>query len=202
MRVTPERCDSDSSLAWLRPTSTGSGRITASGAMCSPPCLMMAAMERSRCWFPPMRPVTPFMIMPTRCVLMALISDSCYQFVTCRGLRLRSGRERWRFDARPRQGAFQFLAPVGHVARRAVTVYHFERSIAQIGHLVKESGGDINRLTALHNQALAAQAHFPAALDDEINLFLGLIMPGHLAALGGQRHIADGEVPRLQGRRA
>src|SRR5688572_30694070 len=31
---------------------------------------MIALMERSRCWFVPMRPVTPFMIIPTLCVVM------------------------------------------------------------------------------------------------------------------------------------
>ena len=38
----------------------------------TPPCLMMATIERMRCWLVPMRPVTPFMMMPTLCVFMDL----------------------------------------------------------------------------------------------------------------------------------
>src|SRR4051812_31152372 len=32
---------------------------------------MIALIERSRCWFVPMRPVTPFMMMPIWCVVIA-----------------------------------------------------------------------------------------------------------------------------------
>ena len=31
----------------------------------TPPCCMMAYNDRRRCWFSPMRPVTPFMMTPT-----------------------------------------------------------------------------------------------------------------------------------------
>src|SRR5207237_566022 len=32
----------------------------------TPPCLRISRIERMRCWFMPMRPVTPCMMMPTR----------------------------------------------------------------------------------------------------------------------------------------
>ncbi len=35
-------------------------------ARATPPSLRMATMERTRCWFVPMRPVTPFITMPSR----------------------------------------------------------------------------------------------------------------------------------------
>ncbi len=42
--------------------------MTVPGPTLTPPCFRMAMMERSRCWLVPMRPVTPFMMMPTRWV--------------------------------------------------------------------------------------------------------------------------------------
>jgi hypothetical protein len=35
----------------------------------------MALIERSKCWFVPMRPVTPFMMMPSLCVVMGEAVD-------------------------------------------------------------------------------------------------------------------------------
>src|SRR3954454_1866245 len=55
------------SLASLRPTRMGSGMITSSSEILTPPCLMMATIERMRCWLVPMRPVTPFMMIPILC---------------------------------------------------------------------------------------------------------------------------------------
>jgi hypothetical protein len=44
--------------------------MTSESPSFTPPWSMMALTERSRCWFVPMRPVTPFMMMPTLCVVM------------------------------------------------------------------------------------------------------------------------------------
>ncbi len=65
---------SRSNLAGLRPTRIGSGMITSVSPIFKPPCWMMATMERMRCWFVPMRPVTPFMMMPILCMLMLMDS--------------------------------------------------------------------------------------------------------------------------------
>ncbi len=65
----PARAASASSFAALRPTSSGSGMIAVPSASRTPPCSRMATIDRSRCWFVPMRPVTPFMMMPIRGVL-------------------------------------------------------------------------------------------------------------------------------------
>src|SRR4051812_31584308 len=48
----------------------------------TPPCCMMARMDRIRCWFVPMRPVTPFMMMPMRLVSMVMVRG-CGFFVLC-----------------------------------------------------------------------------------------------------------------------
>ena len=39
--------------------------IVSLSLMRTPPCCRMARIDRRRCWFNPMRPVTPFMMMPT-----------------------------------------------------------------------------------------------------------------------------------------
>ena len=53
------------SFASLRPTSSGSGQIGRPSGPWTPPCSRIARIERTRCWFVPMRPVTPFMAIPT-----------------------------------------------------------------------------------------------------------------------------------------
>src|ERR1700683_2774162 len=65
--VTDVRAHSSLSLDSLRPTRIGSGMMTSFALTRTPPCLMMASIERIRCWLVPMRPVTPFMMMPILC---------------------------------------------------------------------------------------------------------------------------------------
>src|SRR6267378_1015357 len=55
----------------LRPTRIGSGITRVPSASSTPPSLRMAMTERARCWFVPMRPVTPFMMTPSLCSAMA-----------------------------------------------------------------------------------------------------------------------------------
>ena len=40
----------------------------------TPPCARIALIERTRCWLVPMRPVTPFMMMPSRIVFHARLT--------------------------------------------------------------------------------------------------------------------------------
>src|SRR5262245_42414181 len=63
---------SSASLASLRPTRIGSGMTRSPFLSCTPPCARIATIERIRCWFMPMRPVTPFMMMPRRCCAMSV----------------------------------------------------------------------------------------------------------------------------------
>src|ERR1039458_5969885 len=93
-------------------------------------------MERRRCWFSPMRPVTPFMMMPTEwmvCSLMAIASGFGFFGV----LRVGSCGQRRDIDAGARERAVELLAPVGHVAGRPVAVEHAQRGVADVGQLVK-----------------------------------------------------------------
>ena len=57
------------SLASFRPTRMGSGISRPPSGNGTPPRARMARIERTRCWLSPMRPVTPFMMMPMRCVV-------------------------------------------------------------------------------------------------------------------------------------
>ena len=52
--------------------SSGSGQITRPPGAGMPPASRMATMERARCWLAPIRPVTPFMITPSRMVSCAV----------------------------------------------------------------------------------------------------------------------------------
>src|SRR5262245_29474122 len=59
-----------------RPTRIGSGMTRVPLPSATPPCARIAAMERARCWFAPIRPVTPCMMMPSRCSAMASLLSS------------------------------------------------------------------------------------------------------------------------------
>ncbi len=61
---------------------------------------MMATIERIRCWFVPMRPVTPFMMMPMLWMFMVLIGASFYVLGFLRALRPGARGQRRGFDAR------------------------------------------------------------------------------------------------------
>src|SRR5271170_505960 len=133
----------------------------------------MGTMERRRCWFVPMRPVTPFMMMPIRRVVIArsLLDD----LRNC----TRRKRRRWR-DACTRECAIKFLTPVRNIAGGTVNVEHSGGSGANVGELVENTGRNENGLASLQNRLLGAKAHFARAFENKINLFLLLIVPGHL----------------------
>src|SRR6266568_2283315 len=71
-RSTPYLAASSRSFSSFLPTRIGSGNSRPSPRR-SPPSLRISAIERSRCWLVPIRPVTPNMMMPTR---RAAFSDS------------------------------------------------------------------------------------------------------------------------------
>src|SRR2546421_8495509 len=64
-RSIPCACASARSLFSFRPTRIGLGMSTSPSGSETPPCSRIAAIERMRCWLVPMRPVTPFMMIPT-----------------------------------------------------------------------------------------------------------------------------------------
>jgi len=65
-RSRPCRRASTSVFSALRPTRIGSGITRSPFLSCTPPSLRIARIERMRCWFVPIRPVTPCMMMPRR----------------------------------------------------------------------------------------------------------------------------------------
>ena len=65
-RSTPCVRASCSTLAAFRPTRIGSGMTRSPFESATPPSSMILSTERTRCWLVPMRPVTPFMMMPSR----------------------------------------------------------------------------------------------------------------------------------------
>jgi hypothetical protein len=60
---------SASIFAASRPIRIGSGMTRVPLESLTPPSLRMATIERTRCWFRPMRPVTPCMTRPSRWVM-------------------------------------------------------------------------------------------------------------------------------------
>src|SRR5262245_23926199 len=72
-RVSPCAFAKWASLALLRPTRIGSGITRSPFLSARPPCARMARIERIKCWFMPMRPVTPFMMMPSRCCAISVL---------------------------------------------------------------------------------------------------------------------------------
>src|ERR1035441_3311653 len=116
-------------------------------------------MERRRCWFSPMRPVTPFMMMPTVWMVDSLmeVGSSFRLFGT---LRVRSGGQRRDIDTGARQRAVEFLAPVGHVAGGSVAVEHAKWGVADVGQLVEHLVRDVDGLPGVQRHALLAEAHF------------------------------------------
>src|SRR3569833_392144 len=150
-----------------------------------------------------MRPVTPFMMMPTEWKCLSLMYVSISGVVWLVGaLRAGSGRKRGRLDTGPRQGSSQFLLPVSHIAGRPIAINHAHRSRAGVGELMKDMRWDVDGLARLNGHALFAEAHLAGAFNDEVDLFLVLVVPWHLPAVRRERDVAHGEVGSLDATRS
>ena len=115
-------------------------------------------------------------------------------------LGLGAGRKGRNIDACFRKGAFQFLFPVRDIAGRTIDVDHSHGLVSGIGQLVKNFGGNEDRLACSDSFAFFAETHFPFAFDDEVNFFLFLIVPRDLATFGLEGDVAHGKVFGLHGR--
>src|SRR5687767_7364294 len=161
-RSMPVRAQSSCSFTALRPTRIGSGTMVSLSLILTPPWARMATMERRRCWLVPIRPVTPFMAMPTRWVVILSTVGRSSGFVgALRPRALGEGRD---VDSGARKGAGELLAPVRHLPRRAVHVNHLRRLLADVGELVEDAGGDVDGLAGAQRLALLAQAHLRGPL--------------------------------------
>src|SRR6478752_7134911 len=76
-RVSPCAFANCASFALLRPRRIGSGITRSPFLSTTPPWARVARIERIKCWFMPMRPVTPFMMMPRRCCAIPVMPFSC-----------------------------------------------------------------------------------------------------------------------------
>src|ERR1035437_11084716 len=83
-------------------------------------------MERRRCWFSPMRPVTPFMTMPTEWMVFSVMAVFGLRSRFFGALRAGSGGKCGDIDAGAGECTVEFLAPVGHIAGGAVAVERSE----------------------------------------------------------------------------
>src|ERR1035437_9419072 len=134
-------------------------------------------MERRRCWFSPMRPVTPFMTMPTEWMVFSLMEvGSRSRFLGA--LRAGSGGESGNIDAGAGERAVEFLAPVGHVAGGSVAVEHAQRGIAGVGQLVEDLVRDVDGLPGVERAV-------------EFLAPVGHVAGGSVAVEHAQRGIAD-----------
>lgn len=102
-------------------------------------------------------------------------------------------------DSGTRKRPVEFLTPVSHVTSRTVAIDHAERSAADIRELMEDTRGNVNHLASSERLAFLAETHFAGSLDDEVNLFLLLIVPWHLTAIGIKSDIAHREVRGLNG---
>src|SRR4051812_27723266 len=91
---------------------------------------------------------------------------------------------------------------MGYIAGRSVAVEHAHGRRAGVRELVEDGRRNVDDLAGGHLDTLFAETHFARAFDDVIDLFLLLVMPRHLAAVGLQRDVAHGEVGGLNGARA
>src|SRR5688500_6426316 len=89
-----------------------------------------------------------------------------------------------------------------NVARRPVAVHHSYRRVADVGELMKYAMRNVDRLSCLQRLPLLTQAHFTSALDEEVNLFLLLVVPGHLPAIWLERDMSHRKTCRLDRARA
>lgn len=109
----------------------------------------------------------------------------------------RTGRKRWNFDASSGQRAFQFLAPMCHISGGPITINHSQRGRADISELVKYFWRDIDRLSRTDRDSLVTEAHLTFAFEDKVDLFLVLIVPGHLSTIRIESHVTHREIGRL-----
>src|SRR5262245_45616049 len=142
-----------------------------------------------------MRPVTPFMMMPTEWMVLSLVvwlmDMYGLGFRLVGALRTGSRRERRGLDASFGQCTVQLLPPVGDVTGGSVAVEHAQRCVPDVGQLVKDLVRDIDGLARVEGHALLAETHFAGAFDDEVDLLLFLVVPRHLAPVGLQRNVSD-----------
>src|SRR5690242_16754927 len=106
-------------------------------------------------------------------------------------------RQRGSFDTGAWQRSFQFLPPMRHVACRAVAINHSHGRVSGVRQLMKNARRDKDGLAGLYGALFFSQAHLAGAFDNEIDFFLLLVVPGHLAATWLECYITQRKILRL-----
>jgi hypothetical protein len=83
-----------------------------------------------------------------------------------------------------------------------VAVDHAHRCSSGIRELMEHARRDVNSLPGVHYGSFVAQAHLAFSFNDEVDLFLVLIVPGHLSAIWFEHHMSQREAGDLNGARA
>ncbi len=106
---------------------------------------------------------------------------------------LRSGTcgERRGLSTRSRQSAFEFLPPMRNIPGRPVTINHDHRPGACIRELMENFWRYIDSLSCSNFGPFLSEAHLTATFEDQINLFLLLVMPRHLSAVCVERYVSQ-----------
>src|SRR5690625_6678107 len=97
------------------------------------------------------------------------------------------------------QCSFQLLTPVGHITCRAVAVDHLHRGLACVGQLMKLSGRYHDCLSCRHLLPFSSKAHLATTLNDEVDLFLFLVVPVNLSTFLLNLHHPHREILCLTG---
>ena len=100
-------------------------------------------------------------------------------------------------DACPRKASVEFLPPMRDIAAGGIDVDHDKWFITCVGELVKDPGWDVGRLAGAEAAALFAEAGLACSRHYEVQLFLLLVVPGHLATPRFQGHISHAEILSL-----
>ena len=136
------------------------------------------------------------------CVLFVRSWMSRLGFRFLGALRPRALGQRRGHRRRPGQRAVQFLPPVGHIARRTVDSRSCAAASPMLVNWWKTSVGMYTAWPVVRRMRSSPRHISPVAFDDEVDLFLLLVVPRHLAAVRLQRDMAHGEVGGLDGAHA
>src|SRR5579871_173496 len=143
-----------------------------------------------------MRPVTPFITIPTELVFKFLVSRF---WLLAHVLWARACRQ-WRgFFACTWERSIQLLPPMCDVTGGSIAIDHAQRSGADIGELMKDSRRNVYGLASRERGPFVAQAHFALAFQYEVDFFLLLVVPRDLAAVRFERYVAERKCRRLDG---
>ena len=108
-------------------------------------------------------------------------------------------RQRWGVAPSRWKRAVQLLVPVGDVPGWPIAVDNAHRLVGGVGYLVEAARRNEHSLTGADAFPLGAETHFAPAGDYEVDLFLFLVVPGRLPAVGFERDLAHAEVLGLDG---